>query len=282
MSDYLIKKGDTLSAIAKKFSTTVSALAKANNIKNVNKIYAGKTLVIPGTTPAPTPVATLPVETSTPVDSGSSQSTLPQTPAPPQPNASNFGVVKTPGRDVTNLANLSPAESPETITNLLFENFSAVELSQVLTSNTIDGIDQQYSIISNLSEVRKRYNATKELTITDKLAPISGVFAIDINSKIPGVNYLNKNNLYTTYNYINRSGSVVYVEKWFIYIDSNGDLVIKSFFYCNSLLYFICKKKLDIYTWMVKIEAELSLSIMILEWTILFNFVFIILCIMII
>ena len=226
MSDYLIKKGDTLSAIAKKFNTTVSALAKANNIKNVNKIYAGKTLVIPGTTPAPTPVATLPVETSTPVDSGSSQPTINQPPIP-QPNASNFGVVKTPGRDVTNLANLSPVESPETIVNLLFENFSAVELSQVLTSNTVDGIDQQYSIISNLSEVRKRYNATKELTITDKLAPISGVFAIDINSKIPGVNYLNKNNLYTTYNYINRSGSVVYVEKGFIYIDSNGDLVIE-------------------------------------------------------
>ena len=43
---YVIKKGDTLGEIAKKFSTTVSKLAKDNNIKNVNKIYAGKKLII--------------------------------------------------------------------------------------------------------------------------------------------------------------------------------------------------------------------------------------------
>ena len=43
---YVIKKGDTLSGIAKKFNTTVKELAKKNNIKNVNKIYAGDVLKI--------------------------------------------------------------------------------------------------------------------------------------------------------------------------------------------------------------------------------------------
>lgn len=43
---YKVKSGDTLSEIAKKYNTTVSALAKKNNIKDPNKIYVGQTLKI--------------------------------------------------------------------------------------------------------------------------------------------------------------------------------------------------------------------------------------------
>ena len=41
---YTVKKGDTLSAIAKKYGTTVNQLVKWNNIKNANLIYAGQKL----------------------------------------------------------------------------------------------------------------------------------------------------------------------------------------------------------------------------------------------
>ncbi len=44
---YTIKKGDTLSGIAKANNTTVSDLAKINNIENPNVIYAGATIEIP-------------------------------------------------------------------------------------------------------------------------------------------------------------------------------------------------------------------------------------------
>lgn len=46
---YKIKKGDTLSKIAKTFGTTVKAIKEANpdKIKNVNKIYSGDTIKIP-------------------------------------------------------------------------------------------------------------------------------------------------------------------------------------------------------------------------------------------
>lgn len=44
---YTIKRGDTLTSIAKKYNTTVDALASANNIANKNLIYAGNTLEIP-------------------------------------------------------------------------------------------------------------------------------------------------------------------------------------------------------------------------------------------
>ena len=41
---YIVKSGDTLSAIAKKYGTTVNQLASWNNIANVNKIYIGQKL----------------------------------------------------------------------------------------------------------------------------------------------------------------------------------------------------------------------------------------------
>ena len=44
---YTIKWGDTLSGIAQKYGVSMSYIAKLNNIQNINKIYAGKTLCIP-------------------------------------------------------------------------------------------------------------------------------------------------------------------------------------------------------------------------------------------
>tara|TARA_B100000242_G_scaffold28948_1_gene17467 strand:+ start:188 stop:544 length:357 start_codon:yes stop_codon:yes gene_type:complete len=44
MATYKIKSGDTLSQIAKKYNTTIRTLQKNNNIKDPNKIRAGKTL----------------------------------------------------------------------------------------------------------------------------------------------------------------------------------------------------------------------------------------------
>lgn len=43
---YTVKKGDTLSGIAKKYKTTVSHLGTLNKIKDFNKIYVGQVLKI--------------------------------------------------------------------------------------------------------------------------------------------------------------------------------------------------------------------------------------------
>ena len=50
MASYTVKKGDTLSAIAKKYGTTYQQIAKDNGISNPNLIYAGQTLNIGGNT----------------------------------------------------------------------------------------------------------------------------------------------------------------------------------------------------------------------------------------
>jgi predicted chitinase len=48
VSTYSVRSGDTLSAIAKKFGTSVGSLAKSNHLKNPDHILAGQKLTIPG------------------------------------------------------------------------------------------------------------------------------------------------------------------------------------------------------------------------------------------
>lgn len=52
-STYIVKKGDTLSGIAKKYGTTVNKLVSLNNIKNPNLIYVGQKIKISGNTSTP-------------------------------------------------------------------------------------------------------------------------------------------------------------------------------------------------------------------------------------
>jgi predicted chitinase/murein DD-endopeptidase MepM/ murein hydrolase activator NlpD len=48
MTTYAVRSGDTLSILARRFGTTVAALASANNIANPNRIRVGQVLTIPG------------------------------------------------------------------------------------------------------------------------------------------------------------------------------------------------------------------------------------------
>ncbi|WP_026824607.1 LysM peptidoglycan-binding domain-containing protein [Exiguobacterium marinum] len=56
---YTVKSGDTLYSIARTYGVTVSDLAAANNITNVNLISVGQVLNIPGTTFTPPPSTTV-------------------------------------------------------------------------------------------------------------------------------------------------------------------------------------------------------------------------------
>ncbi len=64
-----VRSGETLSSIGRLYGVSVYALAQANNIANINRIYVGQRLVIPigGTQPPqPTPVPPSPGPTATP------------------------------------------------------------------------------------------------------------------------------------------------------------------------------------------------------------------------
>lgn len=85
---YTIKKGDTLSHIAKRTGTTVSALAAANGISNPNKIYAGQKISLVG-------MANPPSSSSSSSTSAPRQSSAParssSTPAPPPGKPAGYG-----------------------------------------------------------------------------------------------------------------------------------------------------------------------------------------------
>jgi LysM repeat protein len=50
---YIVQKGDTLAAIARRYGVNMNVLAQVNNIVNVNRIYVGQVLVIPDVTIQP-------------------------------------------------------------------------------------------------------------------------------------------------------------------------------------------------------------------------------------
>ena len=61
---YIVKVGDTLYSIARVYKTTAWTIARANGIYNLNYIYVGQRLIIPGAAPTPTPVPTSSPSTS--------------------------------------------------------------------------------------------------------------------------------------------------------------------------------------------------------------------------
>src|SRR6185436_4594063 len=56
---YVLRPGDNLTYISRDHGTTVAAILEANGLTNANRIYAGQSLVIPGTA-QPAVVAELP------------------------------------------------------------------------------------------------------------------------------------------------------------------------------------------------------------------------------
>lgn len=135
--------------------------------------------------------------------------------------------VRTPTRNVTEISSLVPQYNVEHIQKILFENLSAVELSRIERHDTIQGINQKYSIISNLSEITKKYEIIKQLTIMEKFKPLTSIYTINIQDKIPQEDYILLESLGSTYQYLDENDKIVTREKGYYYIDTNGDLVIE-------------------------------------------------------
>src|SRR5206468_5387186 len=55
LTTYTVKRGDSLSGIAKRNHTTVSALLKLNGLKNADHVVIGQTLKLVAAAPAPAP-----------------------------------------------------------------------------------------------------------------------------------------------------------------------------------------------------------------------------------
>lgn len=69
-TSYTVQRGDTLGAIARRFNTTVQAIAQLNNIANPNRIFVGQVLRITGSGPGPQPTPVPGGPTPAPVTGG--------------------------------------------------------------------------------------------------------------------------------------------------------------------------------------------------------------------
>jgi hypothetical protein len=153
---------------------------------------------------------------------------MPETPEPTPTNTSDGETaVRIAKRNVTDISSLVPQFDAEQIQKLLFENISAIELSIIERHDTIEGINQRYSIISNLSEVRKKYDAGKQLSPMDKFKPLTSIYTINIEDKIPQEDYIKDEGLESSYQYLDENNQLVTRQKGYYYIDTNGDLVIE-------------------------------------------------------
>ncbi len=81
---YVVRHGDSLASIARRYGTTVNAIAQRNGIINPNYIYVGQVLIIPGSAQNPQPTAVPP--TAVPTQSPAQPTAVP-TAAPTQPPA---------------------------------------------------------------------------------------------------------------------------------------------------------------------------------------------------
>lgn len=122
-------------------------------------------------------------------------------PPPPQ-------MVRVPERDVVSLA--QETVSAETITNLLFENVGANELTKFVRHDTVEGINPYYDVISNLSDIKRKFDPSNLISLQKNNSSFFDIFPINLQDKIPSDTYLLENNLTD-----------------FLYIDTNGDLVIE-------------------------------------------------------
>jgi LysM repeat protein len=78
---YSVTRGDTLSALARRFGTTVNALVQANGIRNKNLIRVAQRLVVPGRRSAPPGGSRTPTSPARPGTRRTSGPTAPARPA---------------------------------------------------------------------------------------------------------------------------------------------------------------------------------------------------------
>lgn len=115
---------------------------------------------------------------------------------------------KNPTRDVVLFSENNV--SIEGITNLLFEQIGGIELINMVRRDTVEGQNPYYSLISNLSSIKREFDPTQIISRQKPNQSYFDIYSIDLDSKIPDDIYLQINNLDNYY-----------------YIDDNGDFILE-------------------------------------------------------
>lgn len=115
---------------------------------------------------------------------------------------------KTPNKDVILFDNSYVSE--DTIAEILLEDIGGIELLTLSNRETIDGLNPYYTLISNLSRIRREFDPTQIISKQRSKQSYFDKFAIDLDSKIPLDEYLESHG----------------IDNWY-YRDAEGNLVIE-------------------------------------------------------
>lgn len=144
----------------------------------------------------------------TPKEEAKSQPQSLRAPAPSPVVEQKVQTVKAVNKDIINFQRDEVSES--SISRLLFEQVGGIELINIVRRDTVEGQNPYYTLISNLSSIKKNFNPTTLISRQRVNETVFDNYTIDLNVKIPDQEYLNRYNLQSFY-----------------YIDTNGDLVIE-------------------------------------------------------
>lgn len=130
-------------------------------------------------------------------NAGDNEVTLPL-PGPPGPgfdlSLPPLPPVRVPDRD--NLISLvTPGSNEALLVSVLFEELSAVEIVKFARNDTIDGVNTQYNVISNLAELKSKLDPSYLIAKQRSDTTIDGGFSIRLIDKIPAIDYLFDNNI---------------------------------------------------------------------------------------
>ena len=217
-----VQKGDNPTKIAAYLKTRLKENVTTKQVQQAignRRIFTGTTFTFGKAKLAEVVIP----DTSNSRSSGPSIQPMPEvsTVTPPSP-------VRLPSRDVVSL--VDPGIDSATIQNLLFENIGATELVKFTRHDTVDGINPYYDIISNLSDIKRRYDPASLISLQKPESSFFDIYTIKLDQKIPNQEYLDENNL-SDYVYIDESGNLVVEltnlasdEIIEVEIDSNGTI----------------------------------------------------------
>lgn len=169
-SYYTVKKGDSLKAIAIKHRMTTVELASANRIKDVNKIFVGQRLKIPGkTSPArSTPQAETGRGDTTPLPGYATSSSTP----PPAPDPGQ-GLTPAPAPAAAEPPAPKPAAAPA------YDTHRGILAYRVDRSDTIESIAHQFSTTPERIREMNRLDAATPLKSGDEImVPAMGAVSV--------------------------------------------------------------------------------------------------------
>lgn len=134
---------------------------------------------------------------------------LPSFPSFPDSPSNSTTSIKLPEKD--NVLSLTSNNVDEaTIVAMVFEKLGAVELTKFTRTDTVEGINPYYNIISNLSAIKKEFDPSNLVASQKSDTSLYNAFSIKLSNKIPGDQYLADRGLDN-----------------YIYVDTNGDLIIE-------------------------------------------------------